>query len=40
MEKRKPVKAMEWDMCNDILNFLRKLTGREERPKTDNPYKR
>jgi len=39
MEKRNNAKAINWDLCNSILNILRKLKGQKLRPKTDNPYK-
>lgn len=40
MEKRNNAMAVNWDICNDILNFLRKIKGQELRSKANNPYKR
>lgn len=32
--------ARSWDACNDLLNAARRLVGKPERPKSDNPYRR
>lgn len=31
---------IRWNLCNRILNILRKFKGEELRPMTDNPYNR
>ena len=40
MDIRKSENFKKWDLCNDILNAIRRVKGEEEVPKNNNPYKR
>ena len=31
---------IRWNLCNQILNILRKFKGEKLRPKIDNPFNR